>query len=154
MKESDNIINFNARRDQKIESKRRNFERILFSDFLGSYGVIDHFEHLYKVKFIDISYSGCQFQIPMERDEKNLFPIGGELLMRLYFTPESYLPMVVNIRHGKEHFDAKGKRYMRFGCQFDQDISSYQALKGFVDFIGLFAQHSVVGQKKERLFFL
>ncbi len=149
-----NVINFNKKRDEVVEKKRRNFERILFKDLMGCYTVVDKNDTLYSVELVDISEEGCLFQVPFTKNSIKKFKQGKKLPFRFYFTDKSYLPIVVEIRHGTEFTGPDGQKYMRYGCQFDQETHSYEVLDSFIKFIYKFAEYSSIDQGNTKINFL
>ena len=55
MAADDNILSFSDKREENIERKRRNFERVLFNNFLGAYSVIDQAGVVFPIEMQDIS---------------------------------------------------------------------------------------------------
>ena len=76
------VIDFQEKRQDSIEKRKRAFERVLFSEFLGSYAEIDENGTKYDVKLIDISRTGCQFQIPFTANIKSYFKVEKEVLLK------------------------------------------------------------------------
>jgi len=152
---SDNkVIDFVAKRDEAIEKKRRSFERVVFDNFLGMYSVIDDHESVYGVELLDISEEGCLFQVPASIKDKKKFKTNREVKLRLYFTEQNYIPALVKIKYGKKHKDHNGSEYMRYGCQFDKSVSSFEALQSFIKFIYKFAEHSCIDRGDQKVYFL
>ncbi len=85
------VVDFNQKRKESIEQKRRTFERVVFQEFLGVYSVIDDQGSSYPVKLVDISKDGCQFQLPFSLKAKNQFKSGTEMTLKLFFTKGSYM---------------------------------------------------------------
>ena len=52
---TDKVLDFNTKRQENIEEKRRNFERVMFQNFLGCYTVIHREGVIYPVELVDIS---------------------------------------------------------------------------------------------------
>lgn len=151
----ENVLSFEKRRQQAIEDKKRTFERVLFKDFLGCYTEIDDQGTTFPVKIIDISRDGLLFQVPMSPNVKNTFGEDKELTLRFYFSKESFLPLVVNIKHGKEHINSRGDAFMRYGGEFDKSLPSFEAMKPFIEFIYKFAEFSCVDHgENHRVYFL
>src|SRR6187200_1568751 len=98
MSDEKKVVDFNEKRKQSIEQKRRSFERVVFQEFLGVYSVVDDQGTGYPIKLVDISGDGCQFQMPFSLKAKNQFKAGTEVTLKLYFTKGSYLPCVVTVR--------------------------------------------------------
>lgn len=144
---TDEVINFTKKRNESIEQKRREFERIVFQNFLGVYSVIDHNgEQTIASELVDISEKGCLFQVPCLND-KNLNTIKilkskSTMDLRIYFTAKSFLLIAVTVKYCKEFLDDDGVTYYKFGCEFDKSSSSFEALDSFIKFIYKFAEHS------------
>ena len=150
---SDNVINFRDKKTESVEEKKREFERVVFNSFMGSYSVVDENGGCYQIELVDISHDGMMFQVPWSKGNEKTFKIDNEMTLRIYFTRDSYLPIVVNIKHATEYIDSTGT-YMRYGCQMDKETSSYQALKPFIEFIYKYAENSVVDKGDEKVYFL
>ncbi|MBG58894.1 MAG: hypothetical protein CME67_02070 [Halobacteriovoraceae bacterium] len=148
------VINFQEKRKDSIEKRKRNFERVLFSEFLGSYAEIDDNGSKYSVNLVDISKDGCQFQVPIAQFSSHKFKEGEEVTIRVYFTKDDFLPVVVKVKHGKEYIDERGDAYMRYGGEFDKSLPSFQAFEPFIDFLYKFAEFSCVDKGESRVYFL
>ncbi len=153
MSKSGKVFDFKAKRKESVEDKRRSFERMVFKNFMGTYSVLDEQGSCFPITLVDISQEGCMFQIPWDPNHSKHFQEESELTLRMYFTERSYLPVVVNIKHAAEYIDNTGT-YVRYGCQFDQSISSIDALRSFIDFIDKFAEHSVLDRGDAKVYFL
>lgn len=151
---SDNVIDFQSKRKDSIEKRKRSFERVLFKDFLGSYAEIDENGTKFDVQLIDISHDGCQFQIPFSKSVRSFFADKKEVMIRVYFTSQDFLPLVVHLKRANEYIDEKGHAYMRYGGEFDQSLPSFQAFKPFIDFIYKFAEFSCVDKGESKVYFL
>lgn len=148
------VINFQEKRKDSIEKRKRAFERVLFSEFLGSYAEIDENGTKYDVRLVDISREGCLFQIPFTPSTKNYFSNGKEVSLRVYFTKDDFLPVIVNIKHSNEYIDESGNAYMRFGGEFDKTLPSFEAFSQFIEFIYKFAEFSCVDKGESKVYFL
>jgi hypothetical protein len=148
------IFNFEEHRKKNIETKRRQFERVMFDEFLGVYSVIDDQGTGFQVKLVDISADGCQFQIPMSPKAKQQFGKGRELTLKLYFTKNSYLPAIVTIKHVQEFVDDKGNAFWRCGGGFDTKVPTYKALSKFIQFITEYAEFSCIDHSRDVAYFL
>ena len=148
------VIDFQAKRNSTIEKKKRSFERVLFREFLGSYAEIDKHGSKYSVNMVDISHDGCLLQVPFTKNLKNHFKPGEDLTVRVYFTKEDFLPVVLKIKHGTEYIDEKGDAYMRFGGTFDKSLPSFSAFKSFVEFIYKFSEFSCIEKGESEVYFL
>jgi hypothetical protein len=150
----DKVLDFNKKREDNIEHKRRAVERIMFDNFLGTYSVIDGAGGIYPIDIIDISRSGCMIQVPYDKGTDKTFKEGEEFTLRLYFTKASYIPAHVTIKYGKEFTDKNDKKYMQFGCEFDTEVASFEALESFINFLYKFAEHSAVDRGDSKIYFL
>jgi hypothetical protein len=149
-----NIIDFQAKRDESIEKRKRSFERVLFSEFLGSYAEIDENGTKFHVGMIDISRKGCLFQVPYTEQAHSHFKDMDHVTVRIYFTKDDFLPLSVNIKHMAEYIDQKGNAFLRFGGEFDQTLPSFQAFQPFIEFIYKFAEFSCVDKGESKVYFL
>ena len=150
---SDKVLDFVGKRNENIEQKRRNFERILFKNFLGAYTVLDDNGTNYKIQLVDISREGCLFQIPYDPTRQTAFEDGHEIKMRMYFTEASYVPVICKVKRFQEYIDAEGLLYARYGCEFDKSISSFEAVESFIEFLYKFAEHSSIDRGDQRVYF-
>ena len=148
---SDKILNFVQKRKEKIEVKRRHFERLLFNNFLGAHQEINQDGALHPVSLIDISPTGCLFQIPWN---KKAMKKGSEINMRMYFTKQSYLPVILKIKYCREDTDDEGRRILQYGCEFDTSLPSFQAMSSFIEFLYQFAEYSKLDRNEEKVWFL
>ena len=148
------IFNLQDKRSEAVERKRRNFERVLFDDFLGCYGVIDEHGSTYPIKLVDISKDGCQFQVPANPRNETKFKTGNDITLRIYFSKNSFLPVSVKLRHGSEYIDDRGDAHMRYGAEFDKSLVSYRALEKFIEFIYMYADASCNDREQNKVYFL
>lgn len=151
---ADKVLDFVGKRNETIEKKRRNFERLLFQNFLGAYSVIDDNGSIYPVSLVDLSHDGCLFQVPWDVSKDKKFAVGTELTLRMYFTKKSFVPVVVKLRHGNEHIDDNGNTYMHYGCEFDKTLPSFAAMEHFINFMYKFAELSTVDHQENKVYFL
>src|SRR5262245_60325878 len=80
------VVDFNEVRAQRLEEKRRKTERIFFKNLLSVYTVTGD-SNMMPIELIDISETGCGFQIPY--DAKNIWPTdSGTFPLRLYFSQD------------------------------------------------------------------
>ena len=151
---TDKVLDFKKKREENIEKKRRTFERLLFHSTLGAYTVVDQNDAIYPIDLVDISHEGCLFQIPWDMKKDTQISRGHEMTLRMYFTKESYIPVVVNIKYGREHLTQDGRTFMQYGCEFDTSYPAFQALKHFIDFMYKYAEHSTIDHGDNKIFFL
>lgn len=147
------ILDFNKKKADTIEQKRRAFNRIVFQNFLGAYSAIDDNGSIYPVEMVDIAGDGCSFQVPWNARTDKKLASGFEVNMRMYFTNKSYIPVIMTIRHGKEVLGKDGNTYMQYGCEFDKTHSSFEAMQSFIDFIYRFAEHSAIDKGDTKVYF-
>ncbi len=147
------VLDFNKKKADTIEQKRRAFNRIVFQNFLGAYSVIDDNGAIYPVTMVDIAGDGCSFQVPWNGAKDKKLANGFELSLRMYFTNQSYIPVVIQVRHGKEVLGKDGNTYMQYGCEFDKSVASFEAMQSFIDFIYRFAEHSVIDRGDTKVYF-
>ena len=151
---TDKLLDFVEKRKENIEQKRRTFERVLFKNFLGAYSVLDKEGSVYPIQLVDISRTGCLFEVPWNLKKENPFPKGHELNLRIYFTQESFIPVVVSVAHFKEVISEDGSPMMQYGCAFDKSMPSFEALNCFIEFMHKFAEHSRVDRGDSKVYFL
>jgi hypothetical protein len=154
MSDDKKVIDFNEKRQQSIEQKRRSFERVVFQEFLGVYTVVDDQGSSYPIKLVDISNDGCQIQLPFSLKAKNQFKAGTELTLKFFFTKGTFLPAVVTIRHATEYIDQQGDAWLRMGGEFDTSLPSFQALSHFIQFIYKYAEFSCLDKGDNKVYFL
>lgn len=147
------VLDFQSKRKENIEQKRRSFERIVFQNFLGAYTVIDQEGTLYSVNLVDISHDGCLFQVPWNPKKDKKMASEQEVSMRMYFTGQSYIPVLMNIKYAREVVDQHGDTYMQYGCEFDKSCSSFEALSHFIEFLYKFAEYSTIDKHQVKSYF-
>jgi hypothetical protein len=148
------VFDFNERRKQSIEQKRRQFERVVFEEFLGVDAVIDDNGSGHPVKLLDVSADGLQFQVPFGPNTAQQFKAGTDLTLKLTFSKGTYLPVVVKVRHAKEFVDSKGDVYWRCGTEFDKTLPSFKAMESFIEFIYQYAEFSCRDNVAHKVYFL
>lgn len=148
------VIDFQAKRQDSIEKRKRSFERVLFTEFLGSYAEIDENGTKYSVNMVDISRDGCLFKVPFSKQARNHFKDKKELSVRVYFTKDDFLPLSIKVKHISEYVDENGDDFLRFGGEFDQSLPSFQAFAPFIDFIYKFAEFSCIDKGESKVYFL
>ena len=147
------VLDFNKKKADTIEQKRRAFNRVVFQNFLGAYSVIDDNRSIYPVTLVDIAGDGCSFQVPWNPSRDKKLAKDFEVTMRMYFTNQSYIPVIMNVRHGKEVLGSDGITYMQYGCEFDKSVASFEAMQSFIDFIYRFAEHSAIDKGDTKVYF-
>ncbi len=154
MSDDKKVVDFNQKRKENIEQKRRSFERVVFQEFLGVYSVVDDQGSSFPIKLVDISADGCQFQLPFSLKAKNQFKSGTEVTLKLFFTKGTFIPAVVTVRHATEYVDQQGDAWLRLGGEFDTSLPSFQALSHFIQFIYQYAEFSCVDRGESKVYFL
>lgn len=147
------VLDFNKKKADTIEQKRRAFNRIVFQNFLGAYSVIDDNGSIYPITMVDIAGDGCSFQVPWNPKKDKKMANGLEVNVRMYFTNQSYIPVIMNVRHAKEVLGKDGLTYMQYGCEFDKSVASFEAMQSFIDFIYRFAEHSAIDKGDTKVYF-
>ena len=150
---ADKVLDFNKKRRENIEMKRRSFERIVFQNFLGAYSVISSNGAVYPITLIDISHDGCRFQVPWNPKSDSPYKVGDEISLRMYFTKGSYIPVSVIVKSTDDAL-GQGGQYMQYGCEFDKTTPSFEALNSFIQFLYSFAEHSSIDKGDQKAFFL
>lgn len=148
------VFDFETKRRQNIEQKRRTFERVMFEEFLGVEAMVDDNGSGHPVKLLDVSREGLLFQMPYSAKAGSLFASGAEFTLKLFFTKGNYLPVVVKIRHGKEFVDQRGDVYWRCGGEFDTTVPSFKAVESFIEFIYKYAEFSCQDNVAHKVYFL
>ena len=141
--DDNSVVNLNERRNEMVEKRRREFERIVFDNFLGVYTLLDETHQLIPIKMVNISESGCMFQIPTDSKFLAKFKRDHQLDIRFYFTKEFYLLVNVRIKYSKEFSDMDQVNYRRFGCEFDKKSKSFDAFALFINFMQKFAEQAI-----------
>lgn len=147
------IIDFKKKRAENIEKKKRQFERVLFSEFVQCYTVIPGTEKIFSVQVIDVSQTGCLLQVEIQENIEKLFKINKELDIRFYFTKKSFLTSRIDVKRLIKE-EVGGKKVYKVGCEFDQKTPSYQAIRAMVSFFYQYAEYSQTESSQNRVFFL
>lgn len=129
------IIDLDNYRKNKHEERRREYERVLFNRILGVYSFAEK-TGLGHVEVLDISYSGIRFR---EERPENPLKVGGKVALRFYFTPSSYLRLVVEIKRVTP-FDEEGREGLEYGCQLDKATKSYEVIHQLISFMYKYAE--------------
>lgn len=147
------VFDFKKKRAENIEKKKRQFERVLFSDFVECYCVTPQKDGLFSVNVIDVSQSGCQLQVEVQENIDKLFKLKNELELRFFFTKKSFLSAQIKIMRLVKA-EVAGKQVIKVGCEFDQKMPSFQAIKSMVSFFYNYAEYSQTESAQNRVFFL
>ena len=135
---AEKIIDLANYRKNKSEQRRREYERVLFNRILGVYSFAERGEktELKHLEIIDISFSGIKFRIENPHDQLS---VAGKTTLRLYFTPASYLRIVVEVKRAVP-YQADGRDGLEYGCELDRVTKSYEVIKQLVDFIQKYSE--------------
>ena len=147
------VLSFEDKRKENIEKKKRSFERVLFDEFLGTYTELDDNGSSYAITMLDISRTGCSFQVPAQKKNSQHFQMDSDITLRFYFTKKSFIPVLVKIKHSSKHQE-NGMEYVRYGGEFDTSLPSFEPVKLFIEFVYKFAQYSVIDDHVKRVYFL
>jgi hypothetical protein len=129
-KSSKKVVDLQTYRQEKNEERRREYERVLFHRVLGVYSFIEK-KHLAHVEVLDISFSGILFR---ELHPEGAFQPGAKVALRFYFTPSSYLRLVVDVKRLRT-FKSGGREGIEYGCELDKSTRSYEVLRQLVGFM-------------------
>jgi hypothetical protein len=131
----DKIVDLNHYRKNKNEERRREYERVLFNRILGVYSFAEK-TGLNHVEVVDVSYSGLKF-----REERPEIPLkmGQKIALRFYFTPSSYLRVVVDIKR-LTPFEEEERQGLEYGCELDKNTKSYEVIKQLIAFMYKYAE--------------
>jgi len=153
MSEENKVLSFNDKREENIERKRRNFERILFNNLLGAYSVIDQAGVVFPIEMLDISHDGMSFRVPRGAIGST-FKKEDDLTLRMYFTKDTYVPVLTNIKWSKNSKGEDGEIYLEYGVKFDKSVPTFEALRPFIDFLYKFAELSTEDKGKSKVYYL
>lgn len=134
-KRVDKIVDLSDYRKNKTEERRREYERVLFNRILGVYSFAEK-TGLNHVEVIDISYSGIKFK---EDRPENPLKSGQKIALRFYFTPSSYLRLVVEVKRVTP-FTEEDREGLEYGCELDKNTKSYEVIKQLIAFMYKYAE--------------
>jgi hypothetical protein len=133
------VVSLDTFRNRKNEEKKRKAERIFFQHLMGVYSVVPPGK-LIPVDIIDVSEEGLAIQVPYQSEK--IWPVDiNNIPIRLYFSPESFMEIVVDIKNSKATIEG-GSRYVRYGCAVQSEHRSYDAWTKFVGFLRTYAEVS------------
>jgi hypothetical protein len=147
------VFDFKKKRAENIEKKKRQFERVLFSEFVQCFCATPGSDGLFSVTVIDVSQSGCQLQVEVQENIDKLFKVKKELELRFFFTKKSFLSARIKVMRMVKS-EVAGKQVFKVGCAFDQNMPSFQAIKAMVSFFYHYAEYSQTESAQNRVFFL
>ncbi len=143
------VLSFETAREEQIEKRRRSYERVIFKNVLGVYTVMEQ-KGLHAIELVDISEMGLSFQVPRNSDLE--LAEGTVLNMRLYFSPDSYLPLRVKVVRTVDAIE-EGASVRQYGCLIDKTLKSYRAIYHFVRFIVNCAEHGHEDREHLKIFY-
>ena len=133
------MVNLDQFRNRKQEEKKRKTERLFFNQLMGVYSVIKPGKMI-PIELIDISEGGLGIQLPFNAER--VWPTESkDVAIRLYFSPESFMEIQVDIKNSRPTIEA-GVRYVRYGCSVQQDHRSIEAWRQFVSFLKAYSDVS------------
>jgi hypothetical protein len=130
------VVDLETYRAEKNEQKRREYERVLFHRVLGVYSFAEKNSVLHHVEVLDISFSGILFR---ELHPDPPLKPGDKVALRFYFTPSSYLRLVVDVKRTRG-FKSSGRDGLEYGCELDKSTRSYEVLRQLVNFMYRYAE--------------
>ena len=143
------VLNFTNAREEQIEERRRNYERVLFRNVLGVYTVMEQ-KGLHAIELVDISEKGMSFQLSI--DSKYKLDMGEILNLRLYFASDSFLPVSVKVVRALDTI-IEGTAVRQYGCEIDTTFKAYQAVFHLFQFIRSCAEHGHTDHEHLKIFY-
>jgi hypothetical protein len=141
-KETENenrVVDFNQAREKRLEQKKRRTERILCRNLVSIYSVSDGSKP-FPVDLIEVSEGGCSFQVPDDSQSNSLVK-KDEIPLRIYFSHDTFLEIFVKIIHSSPSIELN-RRFIRYGCDIDKTVKSYEVYKMFVQFLKGYSIHA------------
>lgn len=143
------VVDLAVYRAEKNEEKRREYERVLFHRVLGVYSFAEKNSVLHQVEVLDISFSGVLFR---ELHPNPALKPGDKVALRFYFTPSSYLRLVVDVKRSRP-FKSAGRDGLEYGCELDKNTRSYDVLRQLVNFMYRYAEIACQDPNPPLIFF-
>ncbi len=143
------VVDLAVYRAEKNEEKRREYERVLFHRVLGVYSFAEKNSVLHQVEVLDISFSGVLFR---ELHPNPALKPGDKVALRFYFTPSSYLRLVVDVKRSRP-FKSAGRDGLEYGCELDKNTRSYDVLRQLVNFMYRYADIACQDPNPPLIFF-
>ncbi|MCB0415091.1 MAG: PilZ domain-containing protein [Bdellovibrionales bacterium] len=122
------IVDMTERRNEILESERRDVKRTILTEFVGACVVVPE-KGLLKVSLYDISENGIAIDID---EEDGCFLENEEVAVRVYLNQQTYFPFVIKVNHVFQNNDEGTYRH---GCSFVKGTVNDKALFHFVKFI-------------------
>lgn len=143
------VIDFQDLRKERLEERRRQYERVMFRNALGVYTVIEQ-EGLHAIELIDVSEGGISFQVA---DSSTLELKNGTVIpLRFYFASDSFIPADAKVVNCVNAID-NGQKVRRYGCMLDKTMASYSAIYHLVQFITKCAEHGRKDDSHLKIFY-
>ncbi len=143
------VVNLSSVRQELIEEKRRNYERVVFRSNFGVYATLPD-NALQAVEVVDISEGGMLFQVP-ETSEFSL-DVNQVVSVKFYFSPDSFIAIDVKVVRSFTALE-NVKAVHRYGCLMDKSMHSYSAIFHLVQFIGKCAEHGHKDDGRHKIFY-
>lgn len=145
---NEKIVDLIDYRKNKSEERRREYERVLFNRILGVYSFAEK-TGLHHVEVMDISFSGIKF-----REEKPTHPLRAEdkVALRFYFTPSSYLRLVVEVKRVKP-FKDEDREGLEYGCELDRNTKSYDVIQQLINFMQKYSETACQDENPPMIWF-
>ena len=145
----DRVVNLASVRQEIIEEKRREYERVVFRSNFGVF-IFNDTTGLDAIEIIDISEGGMQFQTPEKSHLK--LNVDDVVPVRLYFSTDHYISVDVKVVRSFTALE-NGAAVHRYGCLMDKTMASYSAVYHFVQFITKCAEHGHKDEKHLKVFY-
>lgn len=143
------VISLNSVREEKIEEKRRTYERVVFRSNFGVYASLPK-DALQAVEVVDISEGGMLFQVP-ESSEFRL-DVDQVISIKFYFSPDAFIAIDVKVVRSFTALE-NGRAVHRYGCLMDKSMQSYAAIFHLVQFITKCAEHGHKDDGRHKIFY-
>lgn len=144
-----NVVSLNEAREERIEERRREFERVVFRSNFGAYTPVEG-RGLQAIELVDISEGGVLFQVA-ESSHFSLQP-GETTSVRLYFAADAYISIDVKVARSFIAMEG-GRAVHRYGCIMDKTMGSYAAFYHLVHFITKCAEHGHQDEQNHKIYY-
>lgn len=128
------IVDLSEFRKSKHEEVRRDYERILFNRVLGVYSFAERVG-VHHIEVVDLSQTGLRFR---EQSPEVPFQPGQKIALRFYFTPTSFLRVIVDVLRATPYKDS-GRSGFEYGCRIDAETKSAEVVRQLVTFMHSYA---------------
>jgi len=151
MSRTPTVIDFQEAREQRQEAQRRLAERVFMQTAVSAFCVVGE-NSLKQIELVDLSDTGCGFLL-VHSDEPAWDYQKRELSLRLYFSQDQYLEIGVRVQNMADTIK-QGSRFVRFGCEVDQSLTSYVTYQAFVNFLHLYCMSAKKDNGDTNLYFV